>query len=77
MAFSEFRGNSQIVTALRGAMRANRVPHALLFTGPRGVGKYTWRGCLRKPPIANGFPTTPAANATPASASRCLPIRNA
>ncbi len=41
MAFSEFRGNPQIVTALRGAMRAKRVPHALLFTGPRGVGKYT------------------------------------
>jgi DNA polymerase-3 subunit delta' len=41
MAFSEFRGNPQIVTALRGAMRAGRVPHALLFTGPRGVGKYT------------------------------------
>jgi len=41
MAFSEFRGNPQIVAALRGALRAGRVPHALLFTGPRGVGKYT------------------------------------
>ena len=41
MAFSEFRGNPQIATALRGAFRAGRVPHALLFTGPRGVGKYT------------------------------------
>ena len=41
MAFSEFRGNPQIVTALRGAFRAGRVPHALLFTGPQGVGKYT------------------------------------
>ena len=41
MAFSEFRGNPQIVTALRGALRAVRVPHALLFTGPQGVGKYT------------------------------------
>ena len=41
MAFSEFRGNSQIVTALRGALHAGRVPHALLFTGPQGVGKYT------------------------------------
>jgi DNA polymerase-3 subunit delta' len=40
MAFSEFRGNPQIVTALRGALRAGRVPHALLFTGPQGVGKY-------------------------------------
>ena len=37
MAFSEFRGNPQIVTALRGAFRAGRVPHALLFTGPQGV----------------------------------------
>jgi len=41
MTFSEFRGNPQIVTALRGALRAGRVPHALLFTGPQGVGKYT------------------------------------
>ncbi|HEY6127244.1 MAG TPA: hypothetical protein VIW23_03590 [Candidatus Acidoferrum sp.] len=41
MAFSEFRGNPQIVAALRGALRAGRVPHALLFTGPRGLGKYT------------------------------------
>lgn len=42
MAFSEFRGNPQIVAALRGAMRTGRVPPALLFTGPRGVGKYTF-----------------------------------
>jgi len=41
MGFSEFLGNDRIVTALRGALRANRVPHSLLFTGPRGVGKFT------------------------------------
>jgi DNA polymerase III subunit delta' len=41
MAWAEFRGNPQIVTALRGALRSGRVPHALLFTGPHGVGKYT------------------------------------
>src|ERR1700755_1637876 len=41
MGFSEFLGNAQIVSALRGAMRAERVPHALLFTGPHGVGKFT------------------------------------
>jgi DNA polymerase III subunit delta' len=41
MAFSEFRGNPQIVTALRGALRSGRVPHALLFTGPHGIGKFT------------------------------------
>jgi DNA polymerase III subunit delta' len=41
MPFSDFLGNDRIVTALRGALRSERVPHALLFTGPRGVGKFT------------------------------------
>ena len=41
MGFSEFHGNERIVTALRGALASERVPHALLFTGPRGVGKFT------------------------------------
>jgi DNA polymerase-3 subunit delta' len=41
MGFTEFLGNERIVTALRGALRSERVPHALLFTGPRGVGKFT------------------------------------
>ncbi len=41
MAFSDFLGNERIVTALRGALRAGRVPHALFFTGARGVGKFT------------------------------------
>jgi len=41
MAFSGFLGNQRIVTALRGALRSGRVPHALLFTGARGVGKFT------------------------------------
>jgi DNA polymerase-3 subunit delta' len=41
MGFAEFLGNERIVGALRGALRSNRVPHALLFTGARGVGKFT------------------------------------
>src|SRR5271165_2364328 len=41
MGFGEFLGNEKIVTALRGALRAGRLPHAILFTGPRGVGKFT------------------------------------
>jgi DNA polymerase-3 subunit delta' len=41
MGFSEFLGNERIVSALRGALKSERVPHALLFTGPRGVGKFT------------------------------------
>jgi DNA polymerase-3 subunit delta' len=41
VGFSEFLGNERLVTVLRGALRSGRVPHALLFTGPRGVGKFT------------------------------------
>jgi len=41
MGFSEFLGNEAMIAALRGALRAERVPHAMLFTGPRGVGKFT------------------------------------
>jgi DNA polymerase-3 subunit delta' len=41
VGFAEFLGNERIVAALRGALRSQRVPHALLFTGPRGVGKFT------------------------------------
>jgi DNA polymerase-3 subunit delta' len=42
MGFQDFLGNERIVTALRSALRTGRVPHGLLFTGPRGVGKYTF-----------------------------------
>ncbi len=41
MGFSEFLGNERIVAALRGTLRSGQVPHALLFTGPKGIGKYT------------------------------------
>ena len=41
MGFSEFLGNERIVAALRGTLRSDRVPHALLFGGPRGLGKFT------------------------------------
>jgi DNA polymerase III subunit delta' len=41
VGFAEFHGNERIVAALCGALRTERVPHALLFTGPRGVGKFT------------------------------------
>lgn len=41
MSFSEFIGNARVVTALRGMFAGERVPHAMLFSGPRGVGKFT------------------------------------
>jgi DNA polymerase-3 subunit delta' len=41
MGFEQFIGNERIVTALRGMLRRDRAPSALLFTGPQGIGKYT------------------------------------
>jgi DNA polymerase-3 subunit gamma/tau len=39
--FDEVEGQRHVVTALKNALKLNRVPHALLFTGPRGVAKTT------------------------------------
>ncbi len=41
MGFDELLGNERIVGALRGMLRKERAPSAMLFTGPRGIGKYT------------------------------------
>jgi DNA polymerase-3 subunit delta' len=41
MPFSEFLGHTKVVATLRGMLANDRVPHAMLFSGPRGVGKYT------------------------------------
>lgn len=41
MPFSDFLGNARIVTTLRAMLANERVPSAMLFTGARGVGKYT------------------------------------
>src|SRR5580704_5490620 len=41
MPLNRFLGNERIVSALRGMLSRDRVPSALLFTGPRGIGKYT------------------------------------
>jgi DNA polymerase III subunit delta' len=41
MGFEQFIGNGRIVSALRGMLARERMPSALLFTGPRGIGKFT------------------------------------
>ncbi len=41
MGFEAFIGNQGAVDLVRGMMARDRLPHALLFSGPAGVGKYT------------------------------------
>jgi DNA polymerase-3 subunit gamma/tau len=41
LGFDEVQGQTHVTTPLRNAIRSGRIPHALLFTGPRGTGKTT------------------------------------
>lgn len=41
MPFEDFCGNRAVVELLRGMMARERLPQAVLLSGPRGVGKYT------------------------------------
>jgi DNA polymerase-3 subunit delta' len=41
VGFQDFLGNAQTVTHLRESIRAQRFPHSLIISGPKGSGKYT------------------------------------
>ncbi|MFQ5533069.1 MAG: DNA polymerase III subunit delta' [Candidatus Methylomirabilales bacterium] len=40
MSFSEILGQRRAISFLRRALETGRLPHALLFTGPKGVGRF-------------------------------------
>ncbi len=46
--FSEVVGQEHITNTLKNAIKENRIAHAYLFTGPRGVGKTTTARLLAK-----------------------------
>lgn len=46
--FDEVVGQEHITSTLKNAIKENRIPHAYLFTGPRGVGKTTTARILAK-----------------------------
>ena len=46
--FSEVVGQGHITATLKNAIKNNRIAHAYLFTGPRGVGKTTTARILAK-----------------------------
>ena len=63
MGFADLLGNGGTVRRLREALAADRLPHALLLSGPDGIGKYTLAlmvaqaaNCLRPPTTADGLP---------------------
>ena len=48
MPFKDFLGNLSVVQTLQHQLRVDRLPHALLFAGPAGVGKKTLALALAK-----------------------------
>ncbi len=63
MSFADFLGNDAPVRLLRESLASGRLPHAILLSGPRGVGKYTLAlmiaqaaNCLNLPTTGDGLP---------------------
>ena len=48
MAFEDIVGQSHVAKTLRNAIATNRLSHAYIFSGPRGVGKTTAARILAK-----------------------------
>jgi len=48
MRFKDFIGNAKVLQRLRNKLQQGRFPHALIFSGPEGVGKRTCALMLAK-----------------------------
>ena len=71
--FDEVMGQDHISTTLKNAITLNRIAHAYLFTGPRGVGKTSMARIFAKALNCKNGPTTSPCGKCPA----CIEIEGA
>ena len=70
--FSELIGQNHIRQTLKNALKENRLPHAILFTGPRGTGKTSSARILAKSLRCTNTSSTDPCN----SCNDCVEINN-
>ncbi len=73
-SFREVTGQGHVTTALTNAVVRDRVPHALLFSGPRGVGKTSCARILAKVLNCTGRDISPEDVSPCEKCSNCVDI---
>jgi len=75
VSFSEFIGNRGRWQPSAAMLAGERVPHAMLFSGPRGVGKFTLARMFAQAANCERLRDDFCGECAPAAASACSRTR--